>query len=110
MFSLSKRLLLAGVAVLLSTFAVASNQYPDKASSTRTTVTVHIVWLPHFKATNYWCSFLSGSLIPTDGTIVGCYDPSTSTIYAVEPQNFNDLTRLEILGHEFWHALGAMHP
>lgn len=101
--------LLFGVAFFLS-FSLAAGQYPDEAHSTRTTVTVHIVWLKSFDAVNEYCSFLMGQPIPKDGKIVGCYNSETSTIYAVEPKNFNDTTRLGILGHEFWHALGAEHP
>ncbi len=101
--------LLFGVAFFLSIPALAA-QYPEEAKSTRTTVTVHVVWLRSFDAVNHFCSFLMDQPIPTDGVIVGCYDDSTKTIYAVEPGNFNDEKRLEILGHEFWHALGASHP
>lgn len=90
--------------------AVQSAQYPNTAKSTRTTATIHIIWLPSHKITNLACSALSGQPIPKDGTIVGCYNPSTQTIYAVQPRSFNDHFGLEILGHEFWHALGAEHP
>lgn len=104
--------LLSGVAFLFvfSTSSTLAGQYPDEATSTRTTVTVQVVWLDTTAAVNTYCSFLMNQPIPTDGVIVGCYDPSTMTIYAVEPKNFNDRYRLEILGHEFWHALGATHP
>lgn len=106
--SLLKKLL-CGVAFLLALQGLAG-QYPDEAKSTQTTVTVHVVWLPSYKAVNQFCSFLMGQPPPTDGMIVGCYNPMNNTIYAVEPKNFNDKQRLEILGHEFWHALGAEHP
>lgn len=99
--------LLFGVAFLLPVaFAAPTGQYPEHAKSTRTTVTVNIVWLPSFQAVNALCGFL----MEKQGTIVGCFDPKTQTIYAVEPENFNDHFKLEILGHEFWHALGAQHP
>ena len=102
--------LLFGVAFFLSACFVEAappqGQYPDSAKSTRTTVTVNVVWLPSFKAVNALCEFLAEK----QGMIVGCYDSRTETIYAVEPENFNDAFHLEILGHEFWHALGAMHP
>lgn len=98
--------LLFGVAFLFP-LVVASGQYPDSAKSTKTTVTVHVVWLPSFKAVDAFCSL---DMPKGDGKIVGCFDPKVNTIYAVEPKNFNDAVRLEILGHEFWHALGARHP
>lgn len=106
--ALSKKLLL-GVAFLfaLPTFA---GQYPDEAKSIYTTVIVHVVWLPSFDVTNLFCSHIMNKPISTEGKIVGCYDRGNQTIYAVEPRNFNDLKRLSILGHEFWHALGAEHP
>ena len=111
MTALQAKKLLFGVAFfLLALHSFAAGKYPDSAKSTRTTVTVHIIWLPSFNAVNHLCSFLAGHPIPTDGIIVGCYEPQSQTIFAVEPKNFDDSTRLEILGHEFWHALGASHP
>ena len=106
---LFKRLLLTGGAVLLSTAVVASNHYPPQAKSNLTTVTVNIVWLPSFRAVTAFCEYLDHQSHDR-GQILGCFDPRTNTIYAVEPANFNDTLRLEVLGHEFWHALGAMHP
>lgn len=102
--------LLCGVAFLLPVglLSAPQGQYPDAAKSNKTTVTVHIVWLPNFAAVNAMCGFLAQT--PVERAIVGCYNPKTNTIYAVEPENFNDHFRLEILGHEFWHALGAEHP
>ena len=83
-------------------------QYPDSAKSTETTITVHIVWMPTYEAVDKACSALGNT--PPEGTIVGCYHPASKTIFAVEPANFNDYPKLVILGHEFWHALGAEHP
>lgn len=102
--------LLFGVAFLLGGTACAGPkfQYPDHAEATRSRVTVNVVWLPTFRDVHALCAFLIENE-PKNG-YVGCYDPVTNTIYAVQPANFNDKTRLEILGHEFWHALGAEHP
>lgn len=102
--------LLSGVAFFLA-FSVCSaapppGPYPGSSKSTRTSVTVHVVWLPSIRAVNAVCTFL----IEQQSGIVGCFNPQTMTIYAVEPRNFNDDFYLEILGHEFWHALGAQHP
>ena len=51
-----------------------------------------------------------------EGTIsVGCADfkvtglNSICTIWVEEPLDFNDQTRLAVLGHEFWHCAGARH-
>jgi hypothetical protein len=108
----TRKLLLIGVAFFMAIPLVsASGQYPNEAKSTRTTVTVHVVWLPSLQAVNHFCSFLMDRKPPTPPSmIVGCFDPSSDTIYAAEPRSFNDEYRLEILGHEFWHALGAEHP
>lgn len=106
--------LLFGAAFLLSSCVTVSGitktappQYPEHAKSTRTSVTVTVVWMDNFRAVNAVCTYLMQA---PQRAIVGCFDPSTNTIYAVEPASFNDATRLEILGHEFWHALGAVHP
>lgn len=111
MFRLSGKLLF-GAAFLfaLALLPAHAAKYPDRAKSTRTTVTVHVVWLPTIKSVNHLCSMMMGQPIPKDGMIVGCYNPANTTIYAAEPRSFNDTYRLEILGHEFWHALGAEHP
>lgn len=97
-------LLLSGVAL----FSFATGHYPPEAHSTRTTVTVNVVWLPDFRMVDLVCAYLSHE--KPEGRIKGCFDPMTTTIYAVEPSSFNDMRLLGILGHEFWHSLGAMHP
>jgi hypothetical protein len=102
--------LLFGVAFLFALLPALAGQYPDHAQSTQRAVFVRVVWLPTINAVNHMCSKLMGRDPDSDGTIVGCYNPATKTIYAAEPRSFNDHFRLEILGHEFWHALGAEHP
>lgn len=97
--------LLFGVALFS---AHAADRYPPYAKSTRTTVTVKVVWLENQKIVDAICSTLAGQK-PT-GAIAGCFLESSMTIYAVEPKSFNDNYLLSILGHEFWHALGAEHP
>lgn len=103
--------LLCGVA-FFSSFAFATApqpiaQYPEHAGATETTVTVHIIWMPSIEAVNAFCGLWEPG---HPGTIVGCYNSLTHTIYAVQPENFNDHFLLEVLGHEFWHSLGAEHP
>jgi hypothetical protein len=109
--SFALKLFLVGAAFFSS--ILAAHEYPPEAKSTRTEVTVHVVfWLPSFNATDHFCSFLNGQKVdPTSEEMtLGCFEPYTITIYVVEPRNFNDYLHLEILGHEFWHALGATHP
>lgn len=97
--------LLFGVALFS---AQAADRYPPSAKSTRTTVTVHVVWLENQKTVDAVCSTLAGG--SPEGKIAGCYFETNSTIYTVQPKSFNDTYWLSILGHEFWHALGAEHP
>lgn len=99
--------LIAGLLFGVALFSSAA-QYPNRAQATRTTVTVNVVWLPDFATANQVCGML-GQPAPT-GTILACYHPASNTIYAVQPTSFNDEFHLTILGHEFWHALGAEHP
>lgn len=117
MFPRHSKKLLFGAAFLLLMLHLAhagpkhsSKMFPDEAHATRTTVTVHVVWLPSFRATDAFCALSMPPKKDKSLTIVGCYSPHNQTIYAVQPDSFNDNVHLEILGHEFWHALGAEHP
>lgn len=101
------------VGAFFLTAALSANavEYPPHAESNRTTVLVHIIWFKTFREVDAACKALSNEPPSIgDEMIVGCYYYPTLTIYAVEPHSFNDEQRLEILGHEFWHALGAQHP
>lgn len=98
--------LLFGAAFFSS--AWATSHYPDEAHATRRTVIVRVEWMADQAEADRVCSKLAGEQ-PT-GKILACYMPSNGTIYAVQPKSFNDLYGLMILGHEFWHALGAEHP
>jgi hypothetical protein len=49
---------------------------------------------------------------PVPGVIVyACAIPRgpVCTVWAVQPDDFDDATKLAILGHELWHCLGAQH-
>ena len=100
--------LFAGAFFILSTFIAQAQQYPDHAQSTSTTVIVTVIWYEDAAAVDAFCALAMGEI--PEGNILACYDPNTWTIHAVEPKSFNDLRGLVILGHEFWHALGAEHP
>lgn len=111
MLAMFKKLLFGAAFLFVLALPAVSGQYPDEAHSTRRSTFVRVVWLPSLNAVNHMCSKLMNQPVADDGSmIVGCYNPVTKTIYAAEPRNFNDHYRLEILGHEFWHALGALHP
>lgn len=79
-------------------------RYPDTARATRTEVTVKVHWGTQ-EEVSALCRLYDPARRPS---ITACY--YGGTIYAVQPTNFNDTDRLMILGHEFWHALGATHP
>lgn len=104
------RVLLFGLLFGVALFASSSSAgpYPPSAKSVLSTVTVKVVWLPNEKLVDTVCSTLARR--KPNNTIVGCFYSPSSTIYAVEPKSFNDIPALIILGHEFWHALGAEHP
>lgn len=88
---------------------VPVGKYPEHAKSTAKAVIVRIQWHDTFADVNAACEAIGAAPVPGE-SIVGCFDHETGTIHAVEPANFNDEFRLMILGHEFWHALGATHP
>lgn len=81
-------------------------QYPEEAKATKNVVVVRVVFMEP-EEVNKFCN---DGVVSEEYVILGCFDPKTSTIYTPEPKNFNDYERLTILGHEFWHALGAEHP
>lgn len=98
------------LALALFSFSARADQYPDHAAATRTVVIVRVVWVANHAEANAICNKLAGTAPDPKSTTLACYHPATSTIYTVQPSSFNDLYNLMILGHEFWHALGAEHP
>lgn len=107
MKSLLAAALLSG-GLFFAPIAGAIHHYPDSAKSYKTQVTVSVIWAESLVQADQLCSYLAGEE-PT-GAILACYHIPSSTIIAVEPKSFNDSFHLMILGHEFWHALGAEHP
>ena len=51
----------------------------------------------------------SGKMSELESGCNGFYDLETNTIYSKMPDDWGDLERIETLGHELLHALGAMH-
>lgn len=88
------------------TWAKQLMQYPDHAEATKNVVVVRVVWMEPDEVNK----FCNGGTVSEEYVILGCFDPSSNTIYTPQPRSFNDRQRLVILGHEFWHALGADHP
>lgn len=108
--SLLKGLALTALALFVCPLGAGIIQYPPEAHATETTVTVRVVWLASYAEVNRVCHMIDKSRPDPDATtsILACF--WNNTIYAVQPANFNDEFNLMILGHEFWHALGAEHP
>lgn len=92
----------------LFSFAAAEGRYPDSAEATRSVTIVRVQWVADYAEADAVCSKLGNE--EAKGTILACYHIPTGTIVAVQPSSFNDWQNLAILGHEFWHALGASHP
>lgn len=79
-------------------------RYPAHSEATHTEVTVKVYFGTQEEISTL-CQLYDFGHNRTG--ITSCY--YAGTIYAVQPENFNDTDRLMILGHEFWHALGAKH-
>lgn len=88
-------------------------KYPEQQETiTKSIITlteVKIVWHKDIDDIGKSCKELP------KGNFYGCAivfansEKSICIIHAIEPNNFNDLVKLQILGHEFWHCLGARH-
>lgn len=92
---------------LLLTLSSYAGPYKNTIRGERSSTTVTVVWLEP-EAVDAFCSHLMG--LPASGHILACYNTATGTIFTPEPASFEDHYRLMLLGHEFWHALGAEHP
>jgi hypothetical protein len=68
-------------------------------------VIVHVRWVSESEMPDihpHMLGFTRGPQLMSDGEWHAWID-------AVQPRDFNDFNRLETLGHEFFHALGATH-
>jgi hypothetical protein len=71
---------------------------------------IEVTWLANDEAVTKKCQELG---LPTTG-VNGCARSKPDNIaicevYVVQPRDFNDSSRLEVLGHEVLHCLGARH-
>lgn len=81
--------------------------YPQFLVEDQVTVKVTVKW---FKTEGELHSACANQFkAQVSGRIAGCFMPDSSTIYAMKPVSWGDFSRLHILGHEFWHALGERH-
>ncbi len=91
----------AMMAVLMAGYLGDQPELTSRA--TQSTVTVTVKFVPPDTDLSTLCN-----IKPSENyVLLGCY--LNGVIVAVEPKDFNDHKRLEVLGHELWHALGASH-
>jgi uncharacterized lipoprotein NlpE involved in copper resistance len=95
-----------------------SGQYKTTSKDRWEDATVHVNWVRDQTALNEKCQsfaakytgnhpaqFGACTLVVSDGKS----STGTCEIYAIRPRSFNDNANLRVLGHEFWHCLGATH-
>jgi hypothetical protein len=88
--------------------AFATYIYNDHYPSTLTTVKVEIEWFDSEVELNEMCWRIG---LDSRNHYTGCSIKvkDIGYIYVVKPKDFNDHFRLEVLGHELYHMLGAYH-
>lgn len=86
----------------ISAYPVGQPELINKSSLTE--VTVAVKWVKTVDQLNSVC----GS---PNRLTYGCAISlgNHCTIHVIEPRDFNDVPLLAMLGHEFWHCLGARH-
>lgn len=107
-----KVLLLLLVSILLtgchSIDAYPNTQSPLLSKSTVNSVYVHVRWHKSVDT-------LTDACTNDNRLMYGCAYFTTienknfCVIHAIEPKDFGDAAKMAILGHEFWHCLGARH-
>lgn len=88
-----------------------SVKYKTLNRANRDKISIEVHWVSKSKISDK-CKQLGAK--PLTNTYAGCArskpsDKSICEIYVVQPNGFNDDYRLEILGHEVYHCLGAKH-
>ena len=82
-----------------------SPQPPLTVKSSIPEVTVKVNWVQSVDQISQACG-------ANNRLLYGCaysYPGNRCEIYVIEPRDFNDIALLAMLGHEFWHCLGARH-
>lgn len=108
------KVLLPLLASVLLTGCYSITKYPDLelptiTKSTTTTVKVYVQWHESVDSITKACSDNKNILIYGCAVSFTSKENSICIIHAMEPKNFSDAPKLAILGHEFWHCLGARH-
>lgn len=91
------------IAVLLLALAGCGGVVPLTREADKTTVCVDVRWTPQVRIADV-CK-AAGALIDTAGACLF----QGRTIITRKPNNFADDGALIALGHELYHAMGAMH-
>lgn len=84
----------------------AAEQAALTQRATVKTTTVYIQWVRNKAEGNRVC-VSKGAPEYSGACAYGTTD--SCNIVAIQPKDFNDTEALAVLGHEFWHCLGAKH-
>jgi hypothetical protein len=83
--------------------------YTEFSPSTKDRVTIQVVWLDE---PSKYCALRNGTP-PANHQYLGCSaivgNGKVCEVVMAHPKNFNDNLKLEVLGHELMHCLGARH-
>jgi len=105
-----KTTFLALAAVTLLAACESTDFYQNSTPPRWATATIQVTWLADNAAVTKKCQKLGLNTLGASGCARSRPDDiKICEIYAVKPRNFNDLYRLEVLGHEVLHCLGAKH-
>lgn len=97
------------ISISLALTPILANAAEQAALIQRATVkqtTVYIRWVNTKAEANRICAS-KGAPEYSGACAYGTTD--SCNIVAIQPKDFNDTAALAVLGHEFWHCLGAKH-
>lgn len=101
------------VALLFLTGCYSITHYPEQqdtiSKSTITHTEVRVIWHKSVDEINAACRFKTNRITYACASVFIQNQRSICLIHTIEPNDFTDQVRLMILGHEFWHCLGARH-
>lgn len=79
------------------------------SSSDRNVATISMFWQRNTEEVTKKCNSLGLTYSANGCARSNPTNINICEVYVVEPANFDDKTRLAILGHEVWHCFGAKH-
>lgn len=106
-----KILFLVSFAFLTGCYSIT--HYPEQqhtiSKSTITHTEVKVIWHKDVDEMPKECKRFSNATLYGCAMVFKNEKKSVCILHAIEPNNFNDTAKLAVLGHEFWHCLGARH-